>query len=79
MLNQGTKTRSALEIANASLLDEATAGAEAMAMARRGSEGKSMAFFADHQLHAQTLALLQTRAEPLGWTVQIGDPFKDLL
>jgi len=67
-----------LGIANASLLDEATAAAEAMAVARRSSEVASNVFFADRQLHWQTLFLLQTRAEPLGWTVQIGDPFTDM-
>ncbi len=63
-----------LEIANASLLDEATAAAEAMAMARRVSQSKATSFFVDSDCHPQTIAVLQTRAEPLGWTVMVGDP-----
>jgi glycine dehydrogenase len=68
----------ALDVANASLLDEATAAAEAMALAQRSSKSKSTRFFVDSQVHPQTLALLQTRAEPLGWSLVIGDPFQDL-
>ena len=68
----------ALDVANASLLDEATAAAEAMALAQRSSKSKSTRFFVDSQVHPQTLALLQTRAEPLGWSLIIGDPFQDL-
>jgi glycine dehydrogenase len=67
-----------LDIANASLLDEATAAAEAMALAQRSAKSKATAFFADETCHPQTLALLKTRAEPLGWTVITGDPFTDL-
>lgn len=67
-----------LDIANASLLDEATAAAEAMALAQRSAKSKATAFFADENCHPQTLALLKTRAEPLGWTVLVGDPFTDL-
>jgi glycine dehydrogenase len=67
-----------LDIANASLLDEATAAAEAMALAKRVTKSKSNAFFVDHNVHPQTLALLQTRSEPLGWSLIVGDPFKDL-
>src|SRR5215467_8699608 len=52
-----------LDVANASLLDEATAAAEAMALAERASHGKSKAFFVDAQVHPQTLAVLRTRAE----------------
>ncbi|HAE03712.1 MAG TPA: glycine dehydrogenase (aminomethyl-transferring), partial [Rhodospirillaceae bacterium] len=51
-----------MEIANASLLDEGTAAAEAMAMAHRGGKTKSNAFFVDNDVHPQTLAVLQTRA-----------------
>jgi glycine dehydrogenase len=68
----------ALDIANASLLDEATAAAEAMAMAQRVSQSGRTVFFADRDCHPQTLAVLQTRAEALGWQVAIGDPMKDL-
>ncbi len=67
-----------LDVANASLLDEATAAAEAMALAERVATSKSTQFFVDSQVHPQTLALLQTRAEPLGWTLLVGDPLKDL-
>lgn len=67
-----------LDIANASLLDEATAAAEAMALAERASSVKSKTFFVDHEVHPQTLAVLRTRAEPLGWTLTIGDPLHDL-
>ena len=56
-----------LEIANASLLDESTAAAEAMAMARRVSPSQASAFFVDQDCHPQTVAVIQTRAEPLGW------------
>ena len=68
----------ALDIANASLLDEATAAAEAMAMAQRISQSERTVFFADRDCHPQTLAVLQTRAEALGWQVVIGDPMQDL-
>ena len=67
-----------LEIANASLLDEATAAAEGMAMARRIAPSQASAFFVDHDCHPQTVAVIQTRAEPLGWTVVVGDPAADL-
>ena len=67
-----------LDIANASLLDEATAAAEAMALAERSAQGKSKSFFVDRGVHPQTLAVLRTRAEPLGWTVIVGDPLTDL-
>ena len=67
-----------LEIANASLLDEATAAAEAMAMAQRISGTARTVFFADHDCHPQTLAVLKTRAEALGWRVRVGDPMRDL-
>ena len=63
-----------LEIANASLLDEATAAAEAMAMARRVSKSQANAFFVDRDCHPQTIAVVQTRAEPLGWNVIVGNP-----
>ena len=63
-----------LEIANASLLDEATAAAEAMALARRVTQSQTNAFFVDSDCHPQTIAVVRTRAEPLGWTVIVGDP-----
>ncbi|MFN3276335.1 MAG: aminomethyl-transferring glycine dehydrogenase [Paracoccus sp. (in: a-proteobacteria)] len=55
-----------LPVANASLLDEATAAAEAMAMARRQSKSKAQAFFVAHDLHPQTISVIETRAAPLG-------------
>jgi glycine dehydrogenase len=67
-----------LDVANASLLDEATAAAEAMALAERTSSVKTKSFFVDHEVHPQTLAVLRTRAEPLGWTIRVGDPLVDL-
>ena len=67
-----------LDVANASLLDEATAAAEAMALARRVSHSKAGAFFVDSDIHPQTLAVLRTRAEPLGWELVVGDPATDL-
>ncbi|MEF2073391.1 aminomethyl-transferring glycine dehydrogenase [Consotaella aegiceratis] len=67
-----------LDVANASLLDEATAGAEAMAMAHRIVKVKRDTFFVDENCHPQTIAVIQTRAEPMGFTVKVGDPFADL-
>ncbi|GLQ39581.1 glycine dehydrogenase (decarboxylating) [Rhizobium albus] len=67
-----------LDVANASLLDEATAAAEAMAMAERVSKSKKTTFFVDAECHPQTIAVVRTRAEPLGWDVVIGDPMSDL-
>ena len=68
----------ALDVANASLLDEATAAAEAMALAQRSSKSKANAFFMDRWCHPQTIDVIRTRAEPLGWDVIVGDPFTDL-
>ena len=67
-----------LEIANASLLDEATAAAEAMAMAKRVSKSTSSVFFVDADTHPQTIAVLQTRAKGFGIEIEIGDPLVDL-
>jgi glycine dehydrogenase len=67
-----------LDVANASLLDEATAAAEAMALAERAVNGKTKSFFVDAEVHPQTIAVLRTRAEPLGWKVIVGDPLIDL-
>src|SRR5271170_8261294 len=67
-----------LDVANASLLDEATAAAEAMALAERATNGKTRSFFVDSEVHPQTLAVLRTRAEPLGWNLIVGDPATDL-
>src|SRR5580692_2060280 len=67
-----------LDVANASLLDEATAAAEAMALAERAANSKAKSFFVDSGVHPQTLAVLRTRAEPLGWNLIVGDPLTDL-
>ncbi len=67
-----------LEIANASLLDEATAAAEAMAMAKRVSNSAGEIFFVDADTHPQTIAVIETRAKGFGFKVKIGDPLKDL-
>jgi glycine dehydrogenase len=67
-----------LDVANASLLDEATAAAEAMALAERAATATSKSFFVDAEVHPQTLAVLRTRAEPLGWNLVVGDPAVDL-
>src|ERR1700738_5163265 len=67
-----------LDVANASLLDAATAAAEAMALAERAAQAKTKSFFVDAEVHPQTLAVLRTRAEPLGWNLIIGDPANDL-
>jgi glycine dehydrogenase len=62
---------SGLDLANASLLDEATAAAEAMALARRVARSKSNVFFADEHCHPQTLSVLQTRADGFGFELVI--------
>ncbi|MBT9498507.1 MAG: aminomethyl-transferring glycine dehydrogenase [Zoogloea sp.] len=61
-----------LELANASLLDEATAAAEAMAMARRISKVKSQAFFVDEATFPQTLDVVRTRADYFGFELIVG-------
>jgi len=62
----------ALDIANASLLDEGTAAAEAMALCRAAVGGRSTFFVADN-CHPQTIEIVQTRAKPLGVKVVVGD------
>ena len=62
-----------MEIANASLLDEATAAAEAMTFCKRLAKNKAPAFFVSRDCHPQTLDVVRTRAEPLGIEVVIGD------
>ena len=62
-----------MEIANASLLDEATAAAEAMTLAKRSSKSKSDVFFVSKHVHPQTIEVLRTRAEPLGIALHIDD------
>ena len=65
------------DVANASLLDEATAAAEAMTMAHRASSVDSDVFFVVEDTLPQTLAVLHTRAEPLGIEIQVG-PASDI-
>lgn len=67
-----------LDIANASLLDEASAAAEAMSVAARTCKESRSSFFVDANIHQQTLAVLKTRAEPLGWQLIVGDAESDL-
>jgi glycine dehydrogenase len=62
-----------LPLANGSLLDEATAVAEAVTMAHRVSKSKSDSVFVDSNTHPQSLAVLSTRLEPIGITIQLGD------
>jgi len=62
-----------MEIANASLLDEATAAAEAMLFARRAGKSKSDIFLVSDRCHPQTVAVLQTRAGPLGIELEVGE------
>ncbi|MFW5655550.1 MAG: aminomethyl-transferring glycine dehydrogenase [Roseicyclus sp.] len=61
-----------LPVANASLLDEATACAEAMVMAERVAKSKARGFFIDESCHPQNIAVMQTRAAPLGIEVIVG-------
>ena len=63
-----------LEIANASLLDESTAAAEAMTMAERVAKSKAKGFFIDENCHPQNIAVMKTRAAPLGIEVIVGKP-----
>lgn len=63
-----------LEVANASLLDEATACAEAMTMAQRVAKSKANAFFIDENCHPQNIDVMRTRAEPLGIELIVDDP-----
>src|SRR5690625_224417 len=67
-----------MDIANGSLLDAATAAAEAMTMSERQSKSKATAFFVDQDVLPPTLSVLRTRAEPLDIELIIGAPFKDL-
>ncbi|WAT15865.1 aminomethyl-transferring glycine dehydrogenase [Xanthomonas fragariae] len=63
-----------MQIANASLLDEATAAAEAMTLAKRSARSKSETFFVHDAVHPQTLELLRTRSEPLDIVLRVGTP-----
>jgi len=62
----------AMQISNASLLDEATAAAEAMTLAKRSCKSKSDLFFVSEDCHPQTIEVVRTRAEPLGLRVEVG-------
>ena len=62
----------AMAISNASLLDEATAAAEAMTLAKRSAKSKSNVLIVADDCHPQTIAVLQTRAEPLGIEIKVG-------
>ncbi len=62
-----------MEMANASLLDEATACAEAMTLAKRSGRSKSNVFFVSRNVHPQTLQVVRTRADGLGIELHVGD------
>jgi len=64
------------EIANASLLDEATAAAESMTLARRIGKSKSQKFFVDQNCFPQTISVVTARAKPIGIEVIVDDPQK---
>jgi glycine dehydrogenase len=64
----------AMPLANASLLDEGTAAAEAMALAKRMSESQSDTFLVADDCHPQTIAVIETRAAPLGIKIVVGRP-----
>ncbi len=66
------------ELANASMLDEATAAAEAMTLLRRVTKSKLNGFFVDAECHTSTINVVKTRAKPLGIELTIGDPATDL-
>jgi glycine dehydrogenase len=63
-----------MDLANASLLDEGTAAAEAMAMLHRTNARRGMVFLVDADAHPQTIDVVRTRAEPLGIEVVVADP-----
>jgi glycine dehydrogenase len=67
-----------MDLANASLLDEATAGAEAMTMLHRVNPKAGDTFVIDADAHPQTIDVVRTRAEPLGLRVVVADPWTDL-
>ena len=67
-----------LEISNASLLDEATAAAEAMAMCLRLTDSVSRVFFVSRDCHPQTVAVVRTRAEAIGVEMIVGDYLHDM-
>jgi glycine dehydrogenase len=70
---QMTMDLTGMELANASLLDEGTAAAEAMTMLHRVGKSKSERFLVSDEVHPQTIAVMRTRAEPLGIEIEVGD------
>ena len=68
----------AMDIANASLLDEATAAAEGMVLSFVSANQKKRTFFVDHGVLPQTIDVLKTRAKGFGIRLAIGDVFTDL-
>ncbi|OLF10093.1 glycine dehydrogenase (aminomethyl-transferring) [Actinophytocola xinjiangensis] len=62
-----------MELANASMLDESTAAAEAMTLVRRAGRSRSARFLVDADTFPQTIAVIETRAEPLGIEVEVVD------
>ena len=66
-----------MELANASMLDEATAAAEAMTLCKRQTRSRSDCFFVDQRVLPQTIAVIQTRAQPLGIEIVCGDAWRD--
>jgi glycine dehydrogenase len=68
----------AMDLANASLLDEPTAAAEAMSMLHRVNAAAGDTFFVDVECHPQTIEVVRTRAEPVGIDVVVGDPQSDV-
>ena len=67
-----------MELANASLLDEATAAAEAMALCKRANKKKSATFLVDANTHPQNLSVIRARAEYFGFDIVVGNPATDL-
>jgi glycine dehydrogenase len=67
-----------MELANASLLDEATAAAEAMTLCKRSNRKKSNTYFVADDVHPQTIDVIKTRAEYFGYEVVVGNPETDL-
>ena len=67
-----------MEIANASMLDEATSAAEAMTLCQRMSKSKSKTFFIADSCHPQTITVTKNRAEHMGIEIMVGNPFTDL-
>ena len=67
-----------MEIANASMLDEATAAAEAMTLCQRMAKSNSKLFFMADSCHPQTIAVVKNRASHIDIEIIVGDPFTDL-